>query len=388
MVKEVYEAITEISRYCSSFDAKKSTIEEIQEVEKKLGLRIADDYKTYLMQCPCVIWWWYEFYRLYDLCKNTLFLRENIYDEISPLPENLYVIRSLTDEGDDLLQDENGAIYLIGMVSAPIKVYNSLTEYIYKEGIPESMIEFRDRIYEENPVNGRVDYKEMDKCIREDKIWLENNLGIKHIDLLCSDEFNEYIKDKEISVRECIENYIELMGEETLRERFPAKKRSPYIPMSAYEDTRWFAKFVGGDFWKFISAEKFRNFINDSHENIRYAMKDYILVNGIEKAKELAGIKQQKWFEKLMSGFVRKESKMERYLTNRELMECGYAPFNRDGVKIELHQLGHMPGAPIAELTKAEYRKLGPVSDEILNTEIDRKGLARLKRRYWKARVR
>ena len=73
-------------------------------------------------------------------------------------------------------------------------------------------------------------------------------------------------------------------------------------------------------------------------------------------------------------------------LSNRQLMEKGYAPYANQFEKLELHHIGHNVQGPVAELAKSNYRHTNIYSD-FTDEKIDREYLARKKRRHWKERL-
>lgn len=73
-------------------------------------------------------------------------------------------------------------------------------------------------------------------------------------------------------------------------------------------------------------------------------------------------------------------------VSNKNLMEKGYPPTNRDGEKIYLQHVGFHVGNPIAELTKSQCMVIAKHSVET-DDDIDRENIARKKRNYWKDRI-
>lgn len=78
--------------------------------------------------------------------------------------------------------------------------------------------------------------------------------------------------------------------------------------------------------------------------------------------------------------------------TNKERMELGYAPLDKNNRSIELHHIGQDPKGPLAELTYDEHKG----NSGILHThnkegsrfigENDRKRFEKEKKEYWKNR--
>ncbi|GHU30215.1 hypothetical protein FACS1894172_03000 [Spirochaetia bacterium] len=76
--------------------------------------------------------------------------------------------------------------------------------------------------------------------------------------------------------------------------------------------------------------------------------------------------------------------------TNKERMEQGLAPLDKNGNSIELHHIGQKPDSPLAELTQKEHRGRG--NDTILHdktkpTEIDRGEFQKEKENHWETRA-
>ena len=72
--------------------------------------------------------------------------------------------------------------------------------------------------------------------------------------------------------------------------------------------------------------------------------------------------------------------------TNRELMREGKAPYNKDGVKIELHHIGQKNNSPLAEIPQNQHKgkKLHEYGKK---SEIIRKDFDEIRRKYWKKRL-
>lgn len=76
--------------------------------------------------------------------------------------------------------------------------------------------------------------------------------------------------------------------------------------------------------------------------------------------------------------------------TNKERMEQGLAPLNKDGKPIELHHIGQHPDSPLAELTQEQHRGKGNDSvlhDKTKESEIDRKAFDSERKDHWKTRA-
>lgn len=77
-------------------------------------------------------------------------------------------------------------------------------------------------------------------------------------------------------------------------------------------------------------------------------------------------------------------------MTNADLIKEGYAPFYKNGHRIELHHIGQKNDAPLAELTFEEHRSSDTYSilhDTSKESEINRNDFSDEREAYWKSRV-
>ena len=75
---------------------------------------------------------------------------------------------------------------------------------------------------------------------------------------------------------------------------------------------------------------------------------------------------------------------------NKERMEQGLAPLNKDGRPIELHHIGQHSNSPLAELTQEQHRGKGNDSilhDKTKESEIDRQAFGQERSDHWKSRA-
>lgn len=76
--------------------------------------------------------------------------------------------------------------------------------------------------------------------------------------------------------------------------------------------------------------------------------------------------------------------------TNKERMEQGLAPLDKNGNPIELHHIGQKNDSPLAELTQEQHRSKENYSilhDTKKDSEIDRKAFDNKRENHWKARA-
>lgn len=77
-------------------------------------------------------------------------------------------------------------------------------------------------------------------------------------------------------------------------------------------------------------------------------------------------------------------------ISNRERMQRGRPPLNKNGEEIELHHIGQKQTSPLAELTMEEHRGAGNdtiLHDKTKETEIDRNEFCKERRDHWKNRI-
>lgn len=76
--------------------------------------------------------------------------------------------------------------------------------------------------------------------------------------------------------------------------------------------------------------------------------------------------------------------------TNKERVEQGLAPLDKNGNPIELHHIGQKNDSPLAELTQEQHRSKENYSilhDTKKDSEIDRKAFDNERENHWKARA-
>ena len=76
--------------------------------------------------------------------------------------------------------------------------------------------------------------------------------------------------------------------------------------------------------------------------------------------------------------------------TNKERVEQGLSPINKDGKVIELHHIGQHADSPLAELTPEEHRGKGNdtiLHDKTKESEIDRQAFTGERNAHWEARA-
>ena len=84
------------------------------------------------------------------------------------------------------------------------------------------------------------------------------------------------------------------------------------------------------------------------------------------------------------------EQKDQMGRTNKERIEQGHPPINKDGNVIELHHIGQHNDSPLAELTVNEHRGKGNdtiLHDKSKTSEIDRQAFTKERCDHWENRV-
>ena len=137
----------------------------------------------------------------------------------------------------------------------------------------------------------------------------------------------------------------------------------------------------------------------DEKKRVKEAHPDWpdSIIDAISSWKEYeiyhnAGVKYEKINGKdcLIRTDIDMDQKDEYGRTNKERMEQGLSPLDKDGNPIELHHIGQKADSPLAELTKSEHRGKG--NDAVLhnknqNTEIDRNVFREEKETHWEKRA-
>lgn len=110
---------------------KETNENEIKQAESELGLRFADDYRKYIKQFGCMVIGSREITGIssqenYNVVSTTKAQRN--YNK--NIPENSYVIEQLNIDGIIIWQSSNGEVFQTSPNTAPMKIADSLVEYI------------------------------------------------------------------------------------------------------------------------------------------------------------------------------------------------------------------------------------------------------------------
>lgn len=118
------------------------TEDEIAELEKDIGMKIADDYRQFIKKYK--IFALFDYFVLADLKKyaqDINRIRESREEINAPMPENMYVLGYFDYECPIYLQDTKGRVYEFRWdykYSKPKKIANNLLEFINQQ------LEFQD----------------------------------------------------------------------------------------------------------------------------------------------------------------------------------------------------------------------------------------------------
>lgn len=106
-------------------------IEKIYEAENKLGLRLAEEYKEYVMQYGTISCNGHELTGISrDACLDVVYVTERQWDKNLNVRHSLYVIEETHIDDIVIWQDKKGAIFQSSPNRKPVKICNSLAEYL------------------------------------------------------------------------------------------------------------------------------------------------------------------------------------------------------------------------------------------------------------------
>lgn len=110
---------------------KKATTEAVENVEKELGLSLAEEYKEYLLNYGAIM---ADDIELTGIAKSknrdVVQVTRREWEANEKIPHNLYVVENVGIEGIIIWQDETGKIYESSPNHEPKKIAESLAEYI------------------------------------------------------------------------------------------------------------------------------------------------------------------------------------------------------------------------------------------------------------------
>lgn len=113
------------------YSANGVSTEKIEEAEKALGLKFAEDYKEYLTQYGVVSFGGHELTGICDESRlNVVNVTLENREKRPDIDKTLYVIEEANIDGIVIWQDVDGKIYQSGYKESAVKVYDSLLDYV------------------------------------------------------------------------------------------------------------------------------------------------------------------------------------------------------------------------------------------------------------------
>ena len=113
---------------------KSATITEITDAEFQLKISFADEYKEYLLAFGAIL---ADGIELTGIAKsdyrNVIFVTKREWALNTNVPHSLYVIENIGVDGIIIWQDASGYIYKSTPNSKPIKIADSLADYLKKD---------------------------------------------------------------------------------------------------------------------------------------------------------------------------------------------------------------------------------------------------------------
>ena len=143
MDKDIIEVLRNTKNF---FSGKPATLEQVEQAQKELGLKFAEDYIKYLLEFGTASFYGTELMGITDdpRCKYMSVVYETLeekkYDDT--VPYNMYVIENLGIDGLLTWQDESGAVYSKMRYDGEIeKLADSLSEYIDMVVAEDAMVD-------------------------------------------------------------------------------------------------------------------------------------------------------------------------------------------------------------------------------------------------------
>lgn len=346
--------ICEFLESCDDFThSGHTTIEEIREAEKQLNLKFADDYVECLLKYNCVSVEDVEIMGITDF-KACSVVYETISEKESEghayIKDEMYLISNIGF--DDILawQDHSGTVYLSEPFRRPVKVADSLAEYIYK-ALDNTALEVLDDLYAsgdyEEDINDVIDKLDKWRAYRgasyEDVKEAEYDLDLK---------FNEEYKTYLFYRSPVCGGGIELTGVTnvdrlnvvlvTERERM----RNPLI-----KDNMYVVEVVGIDGIVILQDET----------GVIYAAQPYVAPKKIFNSLK-------EYVENVGRFYPNENARMEFAYNScdefrqdlLERMENGVIPISKNGTIFHLHHMGlasekPFDDLPLIEMSEEEY---------------------------------
>jgi hypothetical protein len=105
--------------------------EEIERTEKEMGVLFSNEYKEYISQYGCASFVGHEITGICSSMRlNVLYVTSQEKSLRPDLPDGMYVIEKTSIDDIVIWQDSSGAIYKTSPGKLPIKICDSLEEYL------------------------------------------------------------------------------------------------------------------------------------------------------------------------------------------------------------------------------------------------------------------
>ena len=106
----------------------------IKDAEEKLNLKFSDEYKLYLSEYGVATFNGREFTGIVNSKRlNVVEVTMQYRKYNTSVPDNYYVIEDLHIDNTFILQDEKGFVYQATGIEQPVKIYESIVEYVSAE---------------------------------------------------------------------------------------------------------------------------------------------------------------------------------------------------------------------------------------------------------------
>lgn len=124
--------ILEVLKNKNGFDSfGKANNDEINEAEKILNLKFAEEFKKYLMEFGVAEIEGHEFTGIFKSKRlNVVDVTKKNKDKYNDINDDMYVIEELNIDNIVILQDSKGTIFESTPNSKPKKIFNSFAEYV------------------------------------------------------------------------------------------------------------------------------------------------------------------------------------------------------------------------------------------------------------------
>ena len=120
-----------IERFDDLHHLEGASLEEIGFAEQELGLTFSEEYREYLLKYGVASFGSHEFTGIISSPRLNVVLASKREREYNPeIPSGMYLIELLGIEDYSIWQDEEGKVYRCSLEHQPMKVADSLAEYI------------------------------------------------------------------------------------------------------------------------------------------------------------------------------------------------------------------------------------------------------------------